>query len=288
MRELRLRRRLRARLTGTPVERAAARLDLTIVRPFEGGVFGAVLARRADGAELVLKASEQVDLVSEWRTGAAMAALLRARGYPAASYVEVGADDELVWSLQEILPGTVPEVLTEAFADQLIDLVRSHDIDSGLTREWDTLAREAVHRWLADLAPLPGSFDEQLAATLRDTADVTLARTTVVHGDFHHRNCLVTDDEVTGVFDWDIAGAGDWRFDLVSLAFGCSVAGKGCEPAALEAVSAAVRHACDPTVAAFLMCCQTTRILWMRRLRGPAALDRASLRLQETLAPWWA
>ena len=93
---------------------------------------------------------------------------------------------------------------------------------------------------------------------------------------------------MTGVFDWDIAGAGDWRFDLVSLAFGCTRRGKGCEPAALEAVSAAVRRECDPAVAAFLMCCQTARILWMRRVRGPAAVERASLRLQETLAPWWA
>ncbi len=165
--------------------------------------------------------------------------------------------------------------------------MRSHDIDCGLTREWDSLAREAVHRWLADLAPLPNSFDEHLAATLRDTAGVTLARTTVVHGDFHHRNCLVTEGEVTGVFDWDIAGAGDWRFDLVSLAFGCSVSRKGCEPAALEAVSAAVRRECDPEVAAFLMACQTARILWMWRVRGREALERASLRLQETLAPWW-
>jgi aminoglycoside phosphotransferase (APT) family kinase protein len=286
--ELRVGRRLRARLTGSPVERAAARLGLTIVRPFDGGVFGAVRVQRPDGEQLVLKASEQVDLVSEWRTGAAMAALVRARGYPAASYVEVGGDDKLVWSLQEILPGRVPETLTEAYADQLISLACSHDIDSGLSREWDALAREAAHRWLADLAPLPGSFDEQLAATLRDTADVTLARTTVVHGDFHHRNCLVIDAEVTGVFDWDIAGAGDWRFDLVCLAFGCSVAGRACEPSALETVSAAVRRECEPAVAAFLMSCQTLRILWMWRARGPAALERASLRLQETLTPWWA
>jgi aminoglycoside phosphotransferase (APT) family kinase protein len=288
VRELRLGRRFRARLTPSPVERAAARLGLTIVHPFDGGVFGAVAVRRADGAELVLKASEQVDLASEWRTGAAMAALLRARRYPAARYVEVGADEELAWSLQEILPGTVPAVLTEACADQLIDLARSHDIDCGLTREWDTLAREAVHRWLADLGPLPNSFDAHLTATLRDTAGVTLRRTTVVHGDFHHRNCLVTGGEVTGVFDWDIAGAGDWRFDLVCLAFDGSVSRRACEPAALEAVSAAVRQECDEEVAGFLMACQTARVLWMWRVRGPSALERASLHLQKRLASWWA
>jgi aminoglycoside phosphotransferase (APT) family kinase protein len=40
-----------------------------------------------------------------------------------------------------------------------------------------------------------------------------------VHGDFHHENLLIRDGRITGV-DWDGAGRGDRRFDLVTLRFG--------------------------------------------------------------------
>ena len=43
-----------------------------------------------------------------------------------------------------------------------------------------------------------------------------------MHGDFHHRDFSLDEGRVTGVFDWDIAGPGEWRFDLVNLAFDVS------------------------------------------------------------------
>jgi aminoglycoside phosphotransferase (APT) family kinase protein len=267
--------------------RAAALLDLTIVRRFEGGLFGAVLVRRGDGAELVLKASDDSTLAAEWATGAATAMRMRASGYPAPIYAGTGTDGDVSWSLQEVLPGQVPEVLDEHCAQQLIRLARAHDVDAGNARPWDELAREAAERWVSALGPLPHHFDAQLAAVLRDTADVALKHRTVVHGDFHQRNCLVTGDMVTGVFDWDIAGAGDWRFDLVCLAFGCAIAPKFCHPAAAEAVHAAARDECDDATAAFLMACQSLRILSMTQAGRPAALDRASERLESALVTWW-
>ena len=41
-----------------------------------------------------------------------------------------------------------------------------------------------------------------------------------MHGDFHHENLLIRDGRITGVIDWDGAGRGDRRFDLVTLRFG--------------------------------------------------------------------
>ena len=243
--------------------------------------------RRVDGEQLVLKASDDPTRAPEWATGAATAMRMRARGYPAPFYSGTGTDGDVSWSLQEALSGRVPDVLDERCALQLIRLAREHDVDAGLSRPWDQLAREAAERWLASLGPLPHGFDAQLATVLRDTADVALSRTTVVHGDFHHRNCLVTGEDVTGVFDWDIAGAGDWRFDLICLAFGCAVAPKSCQPAAAEAVEAAAHAECDDATAAFLMACQTLRILSMTRAARPAALDRASERLESALLGWW-
>ncbi len=188
---------------------------------------------------------------------------MRASGYPAPTYVGTGTDGDVSWSLQEILPGRVPEVLDLRYAQQLIGLVRKHNVDAGAVRAWNDLAREAADRWSRGLGPLPHGFDAQLGAVLRDTADVALSQTTVVHGDFHHRNCLVTGDTVTGIFDWDISGAGDWRFDLICLAFGCAVAPKSCHRAAAEAVEAAARDECEDATAAFLMACQSLRILSM-------------------------
>ena len=69
----------------------------------------------------------------------------------------------------------------------------------------------------------------------------------VVHGDFHHGNALFEDDDTVAVFYWDIAGPGDWRFDLVMLAFGCLVRPRSCEPAAAALIIDAVRSECPPT-----------------------------------------
>ena len=142
-------------------------------------------------------------------------------------------------------------------------------------------------RALGELAPLPDRFDEVLAPVLDDTADVVLAQTAIVHGDFHHRNLLVDGDEVTGVFDWEIAGPGDWRFDLVCLAFACQMYPKTVEPAAFSAVMDGVREHCDAPVAAFLTACQTLRALSMIRAQRPEWIERASRRMQSALACWW-
>ena len=251
-------------------------------------MFGAALVEHRDGTLLVLKASTDLTLAPEWVTGAAMAARLRARGYPASQYVETGATGAVVWSLQTVLPGRVPLVFTVGHAEQLLALARRHDVDSGMRRPWDALARDISRRALADLGPLPDAFDVTLRTVLERTEEVVLAQTTIVHGDFHHRNLLVDDgNRVTGVFDWDIAGPGDWRFDLVNLAFACQMYPKTCEPVALATVIAAVREHCDAPTAAFLTACQTLRALSMLRRARPDRVAAASTWMQTKLADWW-
>jgi len=271
-----------------PVDAAAGLLGLRILRRFDASLFGAALVAGRGDEPLVLKASANLVLAPEWAIGATMAERVREYGYPASKYVETGTAESVTWSLQALLPGRVPLMFTTAHAPQLVALARRHDIDCGMRQPWDALARDASRRALADLGPLPNRFDETLAAVLDDTEGVALAQTTVVHGDFHHRNFLVDrDDRVTGVFDWDIASAGDWRFDLVNLAFACQMYPKTCEPAALEYVIGAVREHCDPPTAAFLTACQTLRALSMLRDHRPGWVDEASRRMRMTLAQWW-
>jgi aminoglycoside phosphotransferase len=269
------------------VDVAAEVLGLRIVQRFDASMFGAALVEGRGDDRLVLKASRDVALAPEWATGAAMAARLREHGYPASDYVETGADETVAWSLQTLLPGHVPLMFTAAQAEQLVALTRRHDIDSGLRRPWDALAREASRSSLEALRPLPDRFDETLQAVFDTTSNLVLAQTTITHGDMHHRNFLVVDEQVSGVFDWDIAGAGDWRFDLVTLAFACEMYPKTCEREARALVDAAVRDHCDVPTAAFFIACQTLRALSMLRDRYPAWVEPASRRMQAMLARWW-
>jgi hypothetical protein len=269
------------------VEVAADALGLRIVRRYDASMFGAALVEGRGDEPLVLKASSDLTHAGEWATGASMAARLREHGYPASNYLETGTTGRVIWSLQTVLPGRVPLMFTVGHAEQLIALACRHDVDSGERRPWDALARAASRRALAELGPLPDRFDETLSVVLGETEDVALAQTTIVHGDFHHRNLLVDNGRVTGVFDWDIAGPGDWRFDLVNLSFACQMYPKTCEPDALAAVIAAVRDHCDAPTAAFLTVCQTVRALSMLRGRRPEWVDRASRWMQATLVQWW-
>ena len=92
---------------------------------------------------------------------------------------------------------------------------------------------------------------------------------------------------MTGVFDWEIVCPGEWRFDLVNLAFGCQMYPDTCEPDALAIVIAAVHEHCDAPTASFLMACQTLRSLSQVARRQPAWVDPASRRMQATLVEWW-
>jgi len=272
---------------GDAVESAAHALGLRIVRRFDGSMFGAALVEGRGDEALILKASTNLSLAEEWATGAAMAARLREQGYPASDYVETGTTAGVTWSLQAVLPGEVSSMFTVGQAEQLIALARRHDIDSGRRQPWDALAREISRRTLAELGPLPDQFDETLRRTLDDTEDIDLSQTSIVHCDFHHRNFLVEGERVSGVFDWDIACPGDWRFDLVALAFACQMYPKTCEPEAITTTIAAVWDHCDAPTAAFFMACQTLRALSQVRRGWPDRFEPVSKRMQATLAPWW-
>jgi hypothetical protein len=250
-------------------------------------MFGAALVEGRGDDPCVLKASSDLTLAKDWATGAVMAATLRECGYPASNYLETGTTSSVTWSLQAVLPGAVPQTLTVGQAEELIALACRHDIDAGERRPWEALAREASWRALGELPSLPDLFDETLRGALAETEGISLAQTAIVHGDFHHRNCVVENGRVTGVFDWDIAGPGEWRFDLVNLAFACQMYPKTCEREALEAVIGAVHEHCDEPTAAFLMACQALRALSMLRLRRPDWVEPASRRMQATLGQWW-
>ena len=272
-----------------PVEQhirdVAAALGLTIIGPFAVGTFGAVAVATADGEKLVLKAQPDPALEPVWATGAEMAARLHDRGYPNPRILGVGSTRTAVWSLQERLAGEVLGRLTLTHAAQLISLAGRHDTDSGRRRPWREDAIATARGWLAT-TPVEPSDARVLAAALDRGEGAEILQTTIVHGDFHHGNVLVEGDEVTGVIDWEIAGPGDWRFELVMLAFGCHIAPRFCEPAAAALVTEAVRSHCPDDMAALMMACQVLRLASMTAARSPGRSARACGRMVAALHDW--
>ncbi len=267
------------------LEDVAAALELQLVRRFADGVFGAALVRDAQGQDLVLKAQPRPELEPTWATGAAMAARLRADGYPSPRYEAVGRTAHAVWSLQEHLPGNVAERLTPPLAARLVGLARRHAVDCGQRRPWRDDAIAAARGWRAGLE-LDLDDAAVLEAALDRGATAELLETTIVHGDFHHRNALVDGDEVVGIFDWDVAGPGDWRFDLVLLAFGCRLQPATCDPGALDLVTGAMRAECPDDVIALLTACQILRLGSMTATRTPARAPILVARMTRALADW--
>ena len=264
------------------VRQVAADLGLSILGPFAHGTFGAVAVATPGGEELVLKALPDPALEPVWATGAEMAARLHEQGYPNPRIVAVGSTGAAVWSLQERLAGEVLRRLTATHASQLIALAQRHDIDSGRSRPWREDAIAAARGWL-DTTPVDPTDARVLAAAIERGARSELLRTTIVHGDFHHGNALVDGDEITGVFDWEIAGPGDWRFDLVMLAFGCHVRPDACEPSAAALVTEAVRSTCPDDVAALMAACQVLRQTSIIATRSPDSAARACGRMVAAL-----
>jgi hypothetical protein len=266
------------------LQRVAAELGLMIVRRFAEGEFGATLVRRGD-SELVLKVIDSVDWLPAVTRGSGIANRLRATGYPAPEYVGVGTFEESTWTLQRVLPGRVPDVMTEEHAKALVELVKRHAGQGETTFDWQAAAVEKTRESLANAREAVPDLVAELEQVVERTAGVELRRGDVVHSDFHHRNFLAEGDRVTGVFDWEIATPGDWRFDLVTLAFWTSVVPVGPREAR-QLVREATAAECEPETLALM-----TAVLAARQLDFDVRVhpDRVA-GLQKALerqAPFW-
>ena len=272
----------------------ARELGVGIVGPLTGGEFGALLATDAAGRELVLKTMPASPLLPAetlaaiFGRGAALAGRLRADGYPAPEYVATGATATFAWSLQERLPGEVPDAMTQAHARRLLELANLHRGAAGEEADFRAfvLARIDEHMTTVVRDGRAASLAREIAAAVDRTRNVELRRGDVVHSDFHHRNYLAIGDEVTGVFDWEFARPGDWRLDLVTLAFWAAFGSLVPAPAANIIVEAALSES-PPDVLAFLAAFQALRQLDFDVRVHPERVEGLVAAIEENIAPWW-
>jgi Phosphotransferase enzyme family len=209
-------------------------LDLRLVGSFAGGEVGATDVRGADGARYVLKWWPGVDLEAA-KQPAALVERLRERGYPVPRYRLVDAIGGAIVMLQEHLDGVVSDCVSDQVVD---DLLRLNDLqaDAGGDYQSDTWGDYllsslvngcegyCVHESLRDYDKRTASLIAEIEHVGRSAATDDFPIRDIVHIDFHHRNVLVQGKRVTGVIDWEGCRSGDRAFDLVTLAFGLSVA----------------------------------------------------------------
>lgn len=188
---------------------------LAFERPCSGGAVGAAYVRWPDGRRSVLTSGRAAD--------GALIAAARSAGVPAPRHELVAVHGAVTVVVQELLPGTPPAVVDAAVLQAMLDV---HERFAGL------LPGRAASIPLHLRASGPGfCLHETLAAydtrTRRllgrvreigaqgDSADGC----DLVHVDFHTGNVLFDGGALTGIVDWDGAGPGDRRLDLVTLRF---------------------------------------------------------------------
>jgi aminoglycoside phosphotransferase (APT) family kinase protein len=152
--------------------------------------------------------------------------------------------------------------------------------------------REALSRARTRLVQL-SSRDEtrplaaELASVLDRYAQLDLLEDGVVHGDFHHQNYLAIGDVITGVFDWEFAHPGDWRSDLVTLAFWSALLPDQIPPDVSRIIIDGMKQLCPRTVMALMAARMALRQLDFDVRVHPENLPAIVSGVDTLIAPWW-
>lgn len=271
---------------GELMERVATELGLTIEGRFDGGEFGALRVRRG-GEDMVLKVAGDAAWLPIARQGARIANRLRSANYPAPEYVGIGTFEGSTWTLQRMLPSRVPGVMTRAHVEALLALAERHSDFAEAPFDWQSAAFEQTGRSLGIVRGVAPDLAAELEGVLVRTAGIELRRGDVVHSDFHHRNFLAEGDRVTGVFDWEIASPGDWRFDAVTLAFWARVVPGAATDEARDIARRKAEAICDPATLAFMTVALAVRQVAFYARRKPERVPGLLAAIEASVASWW-
>lgn len=213
--------------------RAEAGVELVVEGPCSGGQVGAAYVRWPDGHRSVLTWQPGQTLRDMRLRQLATAEALRDRGYPAprselAVDVRIPPEDRAVVLVQELLPGAP---LDHLGTDLLRQAVALNDLQAGALLDHPQVPgvrlhlREdgpgfCLHEPLRRHGPRAAALERWVRSVGEDLPGDVLPGDDAVHLDFQPGNILTDAGRITGVVDWDGAGRGDRRLDLVTLRFG--------------------------------------------------------------------
>lgn len=279
-----------------PAARIAAGLHLTLEGRLAGGEFGAHRVSDGRGRAGVLKVLPQNPglRVERVRRAVDLAGRLRAGGYPIPEYWDVGAVDDFVYSLQAFCPGEVPERLTLAQAQRMVELWHRHADAAPQPGPWAAYALSTLrvgapgglidHAAVRASGPAAAALMDEVAAVGERTDASCFRSRDISHGDFHHRNLLAdAAGAVAAIFDWEGAHPGDYRMDLATLAFWTQATRQPCADWVAERVRAHIEPVARAAMAALIAGGLLTFAVGARPGYMPWALEAA----ERVLAPQW-
>ena len=204
-----------------------AGVPLSVEGACPGGQVGAAYVRWPDGRRGVLTWRPGVTLGQVSNGPLAVPALLRATGYPApATQLAVQVSDGVAM-VQERLPGTVVQQVDTALLDQALALIDRHAGALAGHPEVPALPHYlrddgpgyCLHGAAGPVQPARGPAGTPDRGDRRPVPGPARRGRRGARG-LPPREFPGQDGHLTGVVDWDGAGRGDRRLDLVTLRFG--------------------------------------------------------------------
>jgi Ser/Thr protein kinase RdoA (MazF antagonist) len=201
-------------------------LELSYLGPAERGNVGAGYVADPTGRRSVLTWQQDAD-AGRHRQIAGLLEVARGRGLPVPRYEHVLQVGPSVALIQELLPGGPPERAEQGLVEQLVAvnaalrgaLADRTDLpapDLYLLRSGPGFCLHEPLRSYSDRTRRLLGWIHEVGAS----GPTALSGVDLVHLDFQPANVLVEAGRLTGVIDWDGAGRGDARFDLMVLYFG--------------------------------------------------------------------
>ncbi|MDQ2879890.1 MAG: aminoglycoside phosphotransferase family protein [Actinomycetota bacterium] len=206
---------------------AASGVGLRVGGPCPGRQVGAAYVQWSDGRRGVLTWHPGGSLAEIYAGPVTVLGVLRGSGYPAPRIELAVQLEDAVALVQELLPGSQIDHVTTELLSRALAL---NDVQAGVLAEHPGVPAIQLHRredgpafCLHEPLRRLGRRGARLEQWIREVGiehPLGLFGDDAVHFDFHPANLLADANRVTGVVDWDGAGRGDRRLDLVTLRFG--------------------------------------------------------------------
>ena len=203
----------------------ASRADqITLERRFDvGDGAGAHAVRFSNGDAVVLKwwpvtpESQRDSLLRLPRIDR-----LRDLGWPVPKLLEAGSTDDALYELWAIAPGRpgVHYLMSSTFVDQAIAILQTaKGAALGDGGDWPDWITTSIRESIKQAEPNASASALHVLAACRDAiAEVSLMPgKDIIHGDFGPANCLVENDRILAVVDFDDCRDGDGTLDLIGL-----------------------------------------------------------------------